>query len=560
MSENNSPQQHQDVWKKKYLDSLDQLEELEQSGDLLKRTIQRLILAAQGQDPQLDKQLDVLRHAMSGKLSEAVLHRSHEELSKALMRLDAKRQVATDSGASSNSLLLSGADLGGLVDGLSWPKPYTRKAKNLAERFRALSRSEDSSPLFRELSHMFGEVLATDAVQVAGDAPGLIRRIFSVANSVGERDFPSTEDRSPESKSGDRKGLPSQADNADYATLFARFLNKVQLPPPASSQVDALAEKLERPVTHDDQADLLLSFADLINDSCEHLHQERSDLEEFLRSLTERLQDIDRHIQQVDKTRTLSARSNADIQQSITAEVDNMRTSVKTAKDLVTLKGVVSQSLDTITVSMENFIRSEEIRKEQDRALTAQLTQRMLKLQDETDELRENVSRERRQAVRDPLTDLPNRLAYNERAKQEFVRWKRYHTPLSMAVIDVDHFKHINDDFGHQAGDKALQLVGGILVKKLREADFVARYGGDEFVVLMPETTAESAEIVAAKLVHGVANSGFHFHEKPVSLTLSIGVSALIENDTLESLFARADAALYTAKEAGRNCARTKTS
>lgn len=561
MPENKSSEQKRDPWKIKYLDSLDQLEALERNEDLLKRMIQRLIRAAQGQDHQLDTQLNLLRHALNGKLSDAALNRSHDGLAKAVVRLDnIKEQAAADSEKPADALFVSGADLGELLDDVSWPKPYTHKAKKLAKQFRALSRSEDSSPLLSELSRMFADVLATDAAQLAADSPGLIRRLFGASNEGSEQDVSSTDGRPPESMSADRKAFFSRSGNADNAILFAQFLNKIQLPPPAASQIDELAKKLESTPGNEDQSDLLLSFADLINDSCDHLHQERSDLEEFLRSLTERLQDIDQHIQKVDKTRTLSTHSNADIQQSITAEVDNMRTSVETAKDLVTLKGVVTQSLDTIAVNMGNLIHAEEIRKEQDRTLTAQLTQRMLKLQDEADELRENVSRERRQAIRDPLTDLPNRLAYNERAKQEFARWKRYQTPLSMAVIDVDLFKHINDKFGHQAGDKALKLVGGILVKKLREADFVARYGGDEFVVLMPETTVESAEIVAAKLVSGVAESGFHFHGKPVSLTLSIGISALIENDTLESLFARADAALYSAKEAGRNCARTHRS
>lgn len=563
MSENHSPRQKKDVWKTKYLDSLDQLEALERNEDLLKRTIQRLILAARGQDPRLDRQLNLLRHALSQKLSETTLQRSHEGLSKALIRLDEKKQTAAENGPPAGEPPLSGADLGELLDGLSWPKPHTRKAKVLAERFRALGRSEDPNPLFRELSRMFGEVLATAAeAHPADHSPGLFQRLFGARGPGSEQDLGSAEDRPatapPDPRTRGRE--PPPRDSGDtVSTLFSRFLNKVRLPPPASAKVDELRRKLEQPAGSEDQADLLLSFADFISDSCANLHQERSELEEFLRNLTERLRDIDRHIQQVDNTHTLSARSNEDIQQSINAEVDHMRSSVETAADLATLKGAVSRSLDTITTHMESYILAEEARREQDRTLTTQLMQRMLKLQDEADRLKENISRERKQAVRDPLTALPNRVAYDERLQQEFVRWKRYRTPLSMAVVDIDRFKEINDDFGHQAGDKALRIVAEILVKKLRETDFIARYGGDEFVVLMPETTIESAAAGATKLLTGVADCGFHFHGRPVPITLSIGVSAWMENDTPDRVFARADAALYAAKEAGRNCVRTST-
>ncbi len=522
------------------------------------------VLAARGQDPRLDLQLNLLRHALSGKLSEEKLHHSYEGLSNALVRLDEKKQTAAENGGSTGELPVSGADLGDLLEGLSWPKPHTRKAKVLAEQFRALSRDEDPNPLFNELSRMFGEILATGTeAHPADNSPGLFQRLFGASGPDSEQDLLSVEDNrtpaTPDLKTRGREEYPSHSD-ATISALFSRFLNKVQLPPPASTQVDELRRKFEQPVGGEDQANLLLSFADFINDSCESLHQERSELEEFLRNLTERLRDIDQHIQQVDRTHILSARSNEDIQQSISAEVDNMRTSVETAKDLATLKGAVNQSLDTITTHMESYIVAEETRKEQDRALTTQLTQRMLKLQDEADELKESVSRERKQAVLDPLTSFPNRLAYDERLHQEFARWKRYRTPMSMAVVDVDNFKRVNDDFGHQAGDKALKIVADVLVKNLRETDFIARYGGDEFVVLMPETTIEAAEVGATKLLTGVANCGFHFHGQPVSVTLSIGVSSWMENDTPDSVFARADAALYAAKEAGRNCLRTNPS
>jgi diguanylate cyclase len=154
------------------------------------------------------------------------------------------------------------------------------------------------------------------------------------------------------------------------------------------------------------------------------------------------------------------------------------------------------------------------------------------------------------------LTQLPNREAYNQRLDQELDRWQRYQRPMVLAVADVDHFKRINDGFGHLAGDKVLRVIAKILRKRLRKTDFVARYGGEEFIVLLPETTMEQAIPVLDSVRQAIANCPFHFRETPVSITMSFGVSAPGKDETSGALFERADKALYAAKNSGRNCLR----
>ena len=122
-----------------------------------------------------------------------------------------------------------------------------------------------------------------------------------------------------------------------------------------------------------------------------------------------------------------------------------------------------------------------------------------------------------------------------------------------MATWDVDHFKQINDSYGHAAGDKVLKIVAECLANSLRSVDFIARYGGEEFVMILPGSTLEQAMDVADRIREAVAKLGFHVSGKPLRITISCGVSALREGDTAASAFERADQALYRAKAEGRN-------
>jgi diguanylate cyclase len=153
----------------------------------------------------------------------------------------------------------------------------------------------------------------------------------------------------------------------------------------------------------------------------------------------------------------------------------------------------------------------------------------------------------------DPVTGLANRAAYDERIKDEYNRWRRFNSPLILMVWDLDDFKLVNDRFGHQAGDKALRVIGQILQKRLRQTDFVGRYGGEEFCVLLSGTPLDEAATVAEQIRKTVEESGFHSGNKPITLTISCGYTEFREGDTPDSAFSRADSALYKAKGEGKN-------
>jgi diguanylate cyclase (GGDEF)-like protein len=164
------------------------------------------------------------------------------------------------------------------------------------------------------------------------------------------------------------------------------------------------------------------------------------------------------------------------------------------------------------------------------------------------------LDRIRETAARDPLTQLRNRRAFDEVFGAETVRFARYGRPLAILVIDLDHFKSINDQFGHEAGDDVLCRTARIIEGSIRDIDAAARFGGEEFVVLLPETDIASAIDVAERIRATVESADIDFRGRSIPVRASIGVSACPERVALPAdLISSADAALYRAKAEGRN-------
>jgi diguanylate cyclase (GGDEF)-like protein len=158
-------------------------------------------------------------------------------------------------------------------------------------------------------------------------------------------------------------------------------------------------------------------------------------------------------------------------------------------------------------------------------------------------------------AITDPLTGLFNRRRFGDVLKREFAVTKRYRNTLSCLLLDLDHFKRINDRFGHDAGDQVLKEVARRVAESLREVDLAARFGGEEFAILLPHTSKKDAAVVAARLLTKVRRQEFKFGSDLVRVTVSIGCAGNsdVTTDSAEDLVKCADVALYEAKAAGRD-------
>ena len=159
-----------------------------------------------------------------------------------------------------------------------------------------------------------------------------------------------------------------------------------------------------------------------------------------------------------------------------------------------------------------------------------------------------------RLAATDSLTGLPNRRFFLEVANREVERVRRFEVPLSVVMIDIDHFKSINDTYGHAAGDEALRQVAALLSPCLRAVDVIARLGGEEFALLLPGTNEAGAEILSEKLRKALASTSVQAGPETVRITASFGAADVHLTDRdIDASLERADAALYSAKHAGRD-------
>lgn len=328
------------------------------------------------------------------------------------------------------------------------------------------------------------------------------------------------------------------------------LLDELTLPEHHRPQAIAMRARLEKGLNWyellpilDDLAVLMLA----INDSGQR------DFEVYLKQLNERLESFQNNLQAVSDNHADGRCVARGMQSELREQVDGLQSSLQEATDLTSLKQVLETRLEGLLGTMDQHQRHHDER-EQEVALRLQgLATRVATMEQEAQGFRVHLEEQRQKALIDPLTTLPNRAAWSERLEHEVDLWQKNGNNLLLSMLDLDHFKRINDNYGHLAGDKVLKIIGTELRKRLRPGDFIARFGGEEFVLLIPETSMIEGMALLNKLRMAVEACPFHFKGEPVTITLSMGITAFRVGERSESVIHRADQALYRAKNEGRN-------
>lgn len=334
------------------------------------------------------------------------------------------------------------------------------------------------------------------------------------------------------------------------------LVNKLDLSSDLKNQVDVVRSMLSQESANENHYLVIRgieNIADLVKQQHERIRKEKAELEKFLFETATRLKQIDTELQQTGQWRELSTQEGRQLDDSIRTAINNINTSLDASENLDEIRNAIRSRLDDIDQHMSGFRETEEQRSSHSLKLINQLSKQLNAMEQEADLLRHQLQQKHTEAMRDVLTGVPNRLAYEERIHSELARSKRYGKPFLCFVVDVDHFKNVNDKFGHSAGDRVLKIIADILQDNIRESDFLARYGGEEFVIIMPETELKLGLKVAEKLKRKIEKCDFYYRDNPVKITISGGITESNSEDSVVSIFDRADDALYKAKDSGRN-------
>ena len=321
---------------------------------------------------------------------------------------------------------------------------------------------------------------------------------------------------------------------------------------PDNPAADALIAEVRGARTDAELATVVGRTADLVDAQAESASRERLASTAVLADVTHRLEEITGYLTETGAASESRVADGASLNEAVMAEVREMSAEVDAATELATLQRGVSARLTRVTEQIVEFREREWDRSQRHRGLAGRMHERIADLERETHELHAKLSQEKQGARRDPLTRLGNRRAFDEHLGESIVRLEDGQ-PLTMLLWDLDHFKVINDSYGHRAGDRVLQALAGCFKTAARAEDFVARIGGEEFVMLLPGLGVAGGLEFAEKLRTTVESLRLHFRGTPVRLTVSCGITALRPGDTPGTAFDRADAALYQAKHAGKN-------
>jgi diguanylate cyclase len=352
-----------------------------------------------------------------------------------------------------------------------------------------------------------------------------------------------------------QSAVPAAAvDVVQEATEALRqVLFHVVLMPTLAGRVDALHASLGQARDTAAISSAARGLADLVNLQRESLRRDIAQLQDLLADVSGRLGDMTRYLVAETENIAMGDDQGRDLDATVREEMRLLVEQTQGATDLEALQAQVNARLSMIDEHFRAFRVREDERLASYRDRAERMKDRVEELETQATSLQDSLRREHELALTDPLTGLPNRLSYERRMAQIEQDVREHGGVACVGAFDIDHFKVINDSFGHAAGDAVLRIVGQTLTRELPEPAFVARYGGEEFIVVFAGISAEEAITAAQALCETVAALAFHASQKPVTVTMSGGITSFRSDDTAATVFDRADRALYAAKRAGRN-------
>jgi diguanylate cyclase len=525
----------------------------------LKRGLSRLSYVGMGVTDELDKALAELRKVIKSEGELDDIKSSIDRISKVLRTLD-------DDDDKEISKANERLDFLGLLLKKQLPKNLKKELKSVQKK----TAHEDAASVMGSIAQVIQSYIEDVENQIeAGsnkEAPQEEERggfFSSLFGSKTNKEKEPSESTSVEEKNEPKKELPTAI---DYS-LPQKVKDSLQLLIDQLSRMDGyseIAKNLNFEITNIEKIEQLSTILERITSAfIEISDQEHIQFEKFLKTLNNRIVRVNDFISQ---TLQFSKDSNQDSKQlnlDLNSNLSDMKISLNNSATLDDAKSAVVAHMDGLISQINQYCIKQESSSEVLVAQMDKLSEQLRATEDEASRLKDDLAEQRVRAQTDPLTGLPNRYSYNERLTQEYNRWRRYRHSLTLVIGDIDFFKNVNDEHGHAFGDQVLKSIASFLSESIRESDFIARFGGEEFVLLLPETGIIDATRAMNKIRSGVSKLTIKNDGTMVPITISFGISEFEKEDTAKAVFERADSALYRAKEKGRNlvcCQRAKSS
>ncbi len=348
----------------------------------------------------------------------------------------------------------------------------------------------------------------------------------------------------------DGKSLQLESKHTILASELLSLIDDIEFSAEHQDKICTVQAILNEDLTVDA---LLSSYQAILTLVVENLLNEKSSAQEFLVALNETLSavgDITSNMQvQSDKSETVKLRLNSTIQN----HVDNVDLSLHVMNNVDELKTQVRSQLQELRKALAQKEAIEKTEKAQLEQSLQVMEKQLSSLSSDVGTYKDKLYEQQKTNLTDSLTQLPNRAALEERMSFEYQKLKRTNGTLWVVVADIDHFKNINDKFGHSIGDKTLQVIAKALKSSIRDSEFVARYGGEEFVLLFPDVLDTDIEILLNRVRERIKSIPFKFKNQRITVTVSIGAAKILDKELMEDTFDRADAALYRAKDQNRD-------
>jgi diguanylate cyclase len=331
------------------------------------------------------------------------------------------------------------------------------------------------------------------------------------------------------------------------------LLERLPASEPGASAVQALIAELATAKNDAAVAGIITRAADLVHERSENLARERQQTAAILAEVTKRLEEMAGYLSNSKHADRSHFDDTQSYNETVMTQVRALTDEVGSATELGVLRSLVNARLQRVVEHVGNFRAREELRLLEITGRAERMRSRIVELEREATELHCELDSEKHGARIDPLTGIANRKSFEERFAQEIERKPGSELSVVMLLWDLDSFKAVNDSYGHRAGDRVLQSVATCFMAVARPDDFVARIGGEEFVVLLSGTKIAEAMVIANQVRSAVEALRFHFRGTPVRVTVSCGLTELQNQDPAGAAFERADLALYRAKHSGKN-------